>query len=330
MLGLEMLALARAHPKSHPWLENVRGMISLGGVLFGSDLADDAMNAAHTNPPSPTAAKLVAARTYADALQVIPKGAGFLKKAAVVGKNLLALMKFGATMAKLSLPPPGPFNIKDIIKKLKDTLVSASHLDFHAPLDLLHQFLVGAFHLNHSFADYNHNILSVKAFTSALLEAIPQMTRAARLEWWKTSKLPTRGIQYYAIAGTMVDADPSNPVSTTLAGSTVNFNQRLLDFSLVLSSYRDYRTASGVKVNDSQVAAHKVRFWPELHAQLHPGEAPLAGTFLGVVGADHWGLALRVVNETKAGDLNPFPRLTLLQALAAAVAMDLKAGVAKP
>jgi hypothetical protein len=152
---------------------------------------------------------------------------------------------------------------------------------------------------------------------------VEDLSTDARLRWWSTSRLPTRGIRYYAVGGTLSDGESEE--ERRLWDNDTSYNPGSLDHEFLRNGYREFVAASGQRLNDSQVAVVRAQFWPALAALLNPvyRTSPLESRFLGVLGVHHWGLALRDVNKSRDGSTNPFPRLALLKALVGQVARDL-------
>jgi hypothetical protein len=373
MIGLEALWQGQAHPELHAaWMRNVKAMISVGGVVYGSDLADDAVNQAELPLDQAPAShrQLVAVVEHANALQTTEslEGLGGLavwKRPAIHVHNLgvhvhnLAVhVKLVNALVRIFLPdlPPISFDPSQIdprkvdprkidLQKITDSLRAQVEarmtafdrmakerlsLEMATILDQAKGVLLKSFHLG--FRDlgreYNENILRWKATVRAIAQAAPQLSTSHRIHWWNGHTIPTAAgdghrIQYYAVAGTMMEAEGLPSQLLALARNTVGFDYGTLDFGTLLPSYRQMRDGYGVKVNDSQMAAHKARFWPESAPLLNPRQAPYDAHFLGVLGTHHWGLALRVVNQRADGRTNPFPREDLFLSLAATAAKDI-------
>jgi hypothetical protein len=187
-------------------------------------------------------------------------------------------------------------------------------IDLNSPMAMITALMIKSFHINHPVAEYNPNVRKLRELANAVITGVTQLSERERLKWWSENQVPTQGIRYYGIAATM--ADPARPGTAEIAGNPLTSNKELYDYSSLLTSYRGLTDVCGNQLNDSQVASFKERFWPELH----PG---LNSTLLGVAGTDHWGLALRVVNETRGGKkYNPYPREAMLKALATTIVLD--------
>jgi hypothetical protein len=128
-------------------------------------------------------------------------------------------------------------------------------------------------------------------------------------------------IHYYSITASMNDPRTSS-LPEQIAASPFSYNLNSPDYRFLLQSYRELRDGCGFGVNDSQVTVQKARLWPELNTLLNPAQPPLKVHFLGVLAADHWGMALQAVSKMSDGTVNPFPRAALCKAIAGAIARD--------
>lgn len=299
-LGLEMLAQAKEQNAN--WLPDVKAMISLGGVNWGSTLADDTEN------PNAVTFK---------AVQEVKKLRAGLDPGSWTA-TLSAWGTFAANMAFL-----GPELLKHVkspsTADLKASPIS-SGVDGSSVLGLVQMFRehLG---LDNPLNDFANNVRRFETLLDAVLDGVGTLTTHARKAWWSTHALPNE-VKYYAITAAMANPEASDADRTAFNGK-VGYNNSYDDLSL-LQNRLDYETISGVSLNDSQVSVAQAMFLPAAEAQLNPANAGLNSAFLGTVGTHHWGLALQVVNAMKDGRTNPFPREALLKALAAKVALDLE------
>ncbi len=359
-VGLEMLsqAMQERNPGS-PWLAHTRGLIALGGVTYGSSLADVAVNAAHDAKPNKTAVEVAAAQQLVDSLQLVddatlkrdyPVLDDFaLESVRVmrVTENMAAWYKFLTTFSQaeqISGPAALFAKIKDTVAQSRGTDVTSTialALKFAGQYGLLpdmqYQSLSDA--LEHApqiaqellkagqgfISQYSLNIKRFKALVTAARVGAVGLATAERKTWWQTHQIPTQGIRYYSIAASFgVPTDAADVAGQELAQSQIIYNMVSQDYLMLRQNYLDYAHVSSHYVNDSQVAAQRVKFWPELTQALNPNITGLQTTFLGTLGAHHWSLAFREVNHNKDGKMDPFPREALMKSLAAAVALDLE------
>ncbi len=298
-VGLEMVNQAR----KEAWFKKVRAFVGLGGVIYGSDLADQI----HV-PGSKAQRQLNAFEELIGTLKPLDD-VPILKRPGVVAANTAAWARFGKEMVVID---PG---------FAKATLANSKGSDIGSMLGLVKDIWL-KLNLNDFFTDYSVNIHRFLRLGKSILDAVNELTTSARLEWWRQHTVPT-DLSYYAIVATMADPDTAK-MGAANARSVVSYGVDTADYRTLLSGYRDFAKTTGLALNDSQVAVHKSMFWPELHARINPAQEPMNIKFLGVLGTHHWGLALRVVSEMKDGEINPFPREDLLKAIATKIAWDIE------
>lgn len=310
-VGLEVLSAAFAMGQA--WVERVRGFVALGGVVFGSQAADDALRPAPTRLDNPSYRELAALRTLSESLR-IPQGSllGSEGRLAAVWRNGHAWLHFGAEWAAIleALALSGP---KFTLPKL---LRLGRKVDLRPTLGLIGSVVGEAFRWQ-APVWHGASVARFKRLVGGAVAAVESLSTSGRLRWWSASRLPTHNIRYDAIAGTLSDG--------WLGSNDTSYNPGSLDDEFLRNGYREFVAASSQRLNDSQVAVARAQFWPALAALLNPSydAHPLETRFLGVLGVHHWGLALREVNKSRDGSTNPYPRLALLKALVAHVAMDL-------
>ena len=100
IIGLDMLAKARAEKVPPSWFERVRAFVSLAGVVYGSDLADNARNVAGRTPEPRVTTRLRALRRYGDELVEIPIGAPLLTRLRVQKDNAVAVARVVGVFVK--------------------------------------------------------------------------------------------------------------------------------------------------------------------------------------------------------------------------------------
>jgi pimeloyl-ACP methyl ester carboxylesterase len=318
MVALELLA--RAKEKGTPWLSRVEAMTSLGGVNFGSALADDVVNVQNQNPPPQSAQQVALLMQLSDHLQELQNGVPDQQNARLKNANRLLWAQTALVMLKQS-------NL-ETLKNLWDQLLnqvnptSGYALDRFAPLILKMATNYGLTPSlsddlePQSVVDYNRNVTRLKTFINSVYIAITQLSTPARLKWWRENEIPTQCIRYLSINATLAEPDQT-PYGQLINSQNQLFELRTPDALTLQSGYRDFQKISQMAVNDSQVAAQRAMFWPELVAQLNPQNTGMQATHLATLGVSHWGLALRVVYQDRKGLVNPMARRALLLALAA-------------
>ncbi len=328
VVGLDMMARANAHPTANPWIKSVHAMVALGGVTYGSDLADLATNSTGAAQAPASARQLIALEKFGNGLTLIPPDAGSIKKAELVAKNLEAWAAFGADMIKAGASEIGT-KIKHASKQWainKRLIADGFRIDLNGPVSLVVQVFFDTLQFDNPSKDYNLNVLKGKKLIEAVVTGAKQLSEVERLKWWGRTVIPTEGIRYYSVAGTMVDPQDGAPEAAELSSFPKSYNAQLLDYPMLVNNYRGMKGASGVKINDSQVSVNQLRFWPEIATKLNPAQKPMDHTFLALLGTDHWNLAIRQVNVAREGALanpyNPFPREALIKSIATAIVID--------
>ncbi len=316
MTGLEMLS--QADNKKATWLMNVKGMVSLGGVVFGSNLADQMDTAKSVlNVQNSEVKNLLKDLVFLPEIsstdswwikhwtkpgernKLLLKNAGrwtsFLKKVMEVSKinnmeRLKELMQMNAGT-----------DVRAVIPQI----MSSSDLFLKAPL-----------------ANYNSNLKKFKLFAEKIIEAASELKTSSRIQWWQKHKIPLH-VTYYSLSAVM--ADYKNPIEESLGKNPYCYNFPSTDLGMLVENYRDLaKNSGGLTLNDSQMSIEKTIFWPNLIGKLNVQNEGMKSVFLGVLGTHHWGIALQTVNQErdKAGkpNMNPFPRVAILKAIAATAA----------
>jgi pimeloyl-ACP methyl ester carboxylesterase len=308
ILGLEMLAEAKR--ANRPWLKHTKALISLGGVIWGSSLADDAIS----NEQAPMHRLLKAIERTISELELIPESASLAERGAIFTRN---------TKRWLALVSVARAETKEL-NEGKDLLAEARSMiqvDPRSPAFILVS-IWKELGLLKFFSGYNANIQRAQYAFGELAASIRELGTDARLAWWKKNTLP-KNVTYYALTGVMANPE-ANAFEKSVFANAAAYGSGSYDDVMLLQNRKDYEKISGLSVNDSQVAIPQAVFLPKLMAKLNRANRGLRTEFLGVVGTHHWGLALREVNKMSGGQQNGFPREALLRALAGQVISDLR------
>jgi hypothetical protein len=242
----------------------------------------------------------------------------------------------GIDLHKFNSEKPFQFGI-DILKELFDLALKLEN-DFtvNAKVDINASIAQGMGLLNEAFGarNYNSNILRFKVLVDETILAAQDLTTAARLTWWRTHLIPSRGIKYYNVSATMADSDRNliingvvlRPNEQAKLLTRFSYNTDSVDFSKLLGSYNSLKGLGDLINNDSQVSLHKSIFHPKLAPILNPQQQEFQSEVLGLFHTHHWGLTLKTVTQIQASGLNdteePFPRKSLLEAMITALASD--------
>ncbi len=311
-IALEMLARANEDLEKYPWLKQMKAMVSMGGVVYGSAIADlylqGKLNSRRQASEGTKEFKTLAAvNGYID---------GAYNLSLIDPQPLIELLE-GSDKDGGSLPA---FN-------LRATLEMKTELGIVTPQKIA--------------------LLAEKAF-----DGILGMTTKARLDWWRKNTLPKNVVYYGmpAVMAGPIDALKPTPGSASdlsltaaisdqdykaLANSEVAYeDSRSADNKQLKGNYKSYveatseKTNEGIQaLNDSQMALYKVVFWPKINAQLNSSyKSGYKTKLLGVVGTHHWGIAY--THGLNAGTnmkqyYNNFPRTAFLKAIVGTVVLDL-------
>ena len=316
--ALEMLY--QAQKNNSPWLSKVRGVVSLGGVVMGSTLADDAMSTQGLS-----GALIEELMTVVEKLE--PSN-----DRAVIERNNQTWREFAEDAAKIlahKMAPPTPEDLLETLENFGNPEFLASlAVDIRGPLKLAKEMFL-KLGLDAPIKDYVINIQRFKKFMKSTVTGVRELTTAERIKWWQTHEVPTVGIRYYGLAGTFVHprgTDVEREIWKSRQGYNISY-----DTMSLLGSFRKYENLTDIALNDSQVSFAQVQFMPKVLQGLNSKQKPINATSLGVVATHHWGLALQTVYPMMeinlpflphVNDKNPFPRRALLKALAAQVVLD--------
>ena len=304
-LGLDMLVDARRHADLHPWAERLRGFVSLGGVLFGSELADQALN----NGDSADYRLLAEFQALADELEADHEGDSDVERLEHKMANTGRWIEAAAEIADILAAPPQSH------PGLSREPLSGDIPKLSTMTSLLNS-VVSELFLADQKGEYFNDVERFKILIRATRGGLNELSTAQRTSWWRNNTLPS-DLTYFALTGTMAGMTrESGP--DALFGSAY-YGRDTGDFTNLRNSYYSLSLLSGVELNDSQVTVPKGRFWPRLSRQLNPAQQPYEAQFLGVLGSHHWGVALTEGVEPAQGKTNEFPRTVLLEAIAAYV-----------
>jgi hypothetical protein len=307
MVGLQLLSEALENRPD--WLDRVRALVTWDGVTYGSDLADETLD-----PQTSSARELGLLRDLRQSLHPLAPGATWLSDARTVAANTLAWERFARGFVGIGIAP-------SYLRVLLSTLLPGKGTDLGSTLRLA-LGLAEAFGLTdrRAILQYSDNIRHFQTFVDRLDTGIQQLTTPARLRWWRDHRLPTSGIRYYSLAASVIDPLENE----TLADDPLAHLPQLFDYRFLLAVYRHFRASTGFALNDSQIAVHKARLWPELASLLNPEQDKLSVSFLGIAATNHWNAGQSRVIPMHDGARDPFPRRALLGAVAGAIATDLE------
>jgi len=342
--------LAQAQRDHKPWLRNVASLVSLGGVVWGSALADE-VHKSSTNSIHRQLKLLAALRKQLSPLPQADKGIFSASNGMTLLSNTVAWYRFAKDAASLQsseqtsvsdwivqalkqqrIPDPrfvvdllvselmnfGLFN-KEQIAKHQKTLQAALDDAKQGNFLPLYTFLTQLWPKSEitpegfdSFTlKYNMDLKRFEKLAAASTQAVFELTTDSRLEWWRSHEVPMH-VHYYSVSATM--ADPA----TDLGQNPWGYVPGSPDDQALVKNWQNFQKVEisgeyrGTALNDSQVAVQKTVFWPQLIASLNPKNKGLQATALGVLGTHHWGMTLPVVTQTRPISLNGNDQTTIV------------------
>ena len=272
------------------WAHGLKGMISLGGVLYGSEIAQSAMTEGHEKQKLAKSLKKLLRLKESSSISDIKKNIEIWRQ----------FMKETASSSDVSTSekPEDPAEISNLW--VAKTAMKAFH-----SLGL-HNFIFG----------YTSSVKRFKKLIRESIHSLENLSYTGRINWWKQNTIPS-DLKYFAITGVMEDSRYDN--EELIESEKWGFYQGkdLPDYKLLLrQSFYDIKNFSGVELNDSQVSVHRAMFWPELHMKLNPNQRKYSSHYLGVLGTHHWGMAFPYAFESKDKRIHPFNRELLLKSIA--------------
>lgn len=294
--------------KDYSWETNLRGMISLGGVIYGAALADAAFDEA--DPLQAIAGRI---KELSDSLEIPADDAGTIASLAAATRNsgrwVAAAAEVTASALKLSFDPG--LGLEEI---------SPDWIRLDANVRMMKDIAFEKFDLaDTAISNYFLNIKKFKWIIDRAFEGIQTLTTASRIEWWKNHKIPTH-IKYYSLSGVMPDVSTEAGGVSALAGNPVAFNTKAIDYLALRVSYYELFRVSKNQLTDSQSSVEGSRLVYDINKVLNPNQEPFDSRYMGILGVDHWGMSFPVSTLTQNDERSPFPRSILIQTIANFVA----------
>jgi len=314
-VALQMLSMTKkdgvAHDDSkYAWTKHVKGLVSLGGVLFGTEAADTIFYNGHVNKKIcdllTSTIETVAYSHEGDF--------GSMAHAQEVASNTKLFMEMSVELALIASKKEISKNMNAEFKDL-----GAPSPDYMKTAKMMTKFLFGTFHLKEAVSEYYENIKKFKVVVNYMEDAVVELTTHERMRWWSSHTIPVEGMQYLSIGATM--GDPRSLKTKEHASFNILQLSDSADFQALRGFYYDLLTDSfGKQLNDGQVSVDRAMFWPALVKQLNPKQPDFRSTFLGIHGGHHWNLALPNVFD---GTQDPFPRDVMVEAIATFISQDI-------
>eukprot|EP01105_Mastigella_eilhardi_P007451 TRINITY_DN18887_c0_g1_i1.p1 TRINITY_DN18887_c0_g1~~TRINITY_DN18887_c0_g1_i1.p1 ORF type:complete len:562 (-),score=132.18 TRINITY_DN18887_c0_g1_i1:46-1530(-) len=277
------------------WGNDVRGIITIAGVNFGTPVADCAIGDVNSDPPSLCDSfdiELSEIKSLSD--ELVPDISHVVQNGILWAEALGILLE-----SELNKPTIPEMNDLELIwPSLYKTWQ-----------ELLKDVLFDEFDLRHPVEDYAGNVVRFQTAVTAIYDCVWMLTTAARASWWATHTVPT-DITYMTVTGTQPDA-------------AVNVGPKVhTDTYMMRESFYQMIMMGGGALNDAQVSHPRGLFLPAVHQRLNTAQKPYTSHWLGSVQATHWGVAIGAVFPSPDGWRDPFPRAALMKAIATFAAMQ--------
>ncbi|MBF0443932.1 MAG: hypothetical protein HQK54_18635, partial [Oligoflexales bacterium] len=246
LVALTYLNHLKENTDSHPWSNEIKGMISLSGVLHGTAISDTALD---ENEPK---------HGLVEKLDKLTEGLVDSANPKTIASNSVLWASFLADMTgELSKKSdPDALISKEKIKSPSFSQNAIVRTIYKAFMSL---------GLNKPIRDYPQNVRRFKIFYQKVREGMVGMSTEARMKWWSENQIPA-DITYYAINGTMADAYREGIVSPLIDSRYLG--PQTTDYKFLRGSFYDIYNYTKVDLNDSQVAVHRSTFWPDMHMAL--------------------------------------------------------------
>lgn len=306
-VALHMASQSVEH-QGEAWARKLSGVITLGGVIYGTPLADVTRQEGHIM-------QRILARLHvlSDSLQECSPEDGVFGRSRKVASNSAAWITASAELGWLSTSMPSH-------PELAWESISSSTPDTGRMWKLITKILFSdAVRLDQPVSDYCGNVTRFRTMVREVQEGLDTLTTEDRVAWWQTHTLPAK-MKFFSITGTMGDRTPGEGSAWAHVSNTIAYNPGSIDFKSLRGNFYDLVDSGGVELNDSQVAVQRGRFWPRLMPVMNPAQARVNTYFMGVLGEHHWGFAFPEAVAMRESNKNPFPRTTLMRAMGAFVA----------
>lgn len=312
-VALELIARSVVRPDQQIWASKIKGTIGLGSVVYGTAVADEALD----DPTSQNGKAIAILRNLVNQLQDRPtEGGGMpsrLNETKIVAQNTLAwqaaLKQFldlnvGAK-SQSGLSVVEVFNQEAALRSQNESLQAP---DFQGNLKYVFDFGTDLFKLDCPLACYFDNVKGFKILITKVIEGLGTLTVKSRMEWWQKTDFP-QNIRMLSITGTMPDRIKNGELSPLFFSPF--YGKGTVDFNKILRpAFYGNAAVDGTEINDSQVNNFNARYWPSMF----PNRLNKS-YYLGSMGTHHWGFSFPTAIENANGEINVFPRSALMAAI---------------
>lgn len=312
-VGLDFLSYMNEKPVGeYPWFQRVKGLVSLGGVLYGAQAPDRALS----GDDSPDAKTVKILRKFITDLQSEPpeglSGQAYAREvAARVSKNMATWTQLIKDL-NVAGGDPSQKTKGSILLAQEEALRHQDHFPEKAGIlanfETFKSILFDLLTMQCPVQCYFQNIRAFKQILGSFLLGVDELTTATRLRWWDEAKLPPK-FRILSITATMPGPPAGNQLSPLLASPYIGY--RSPDFvSRLRPGYYSCLDSGAGPLNDSAISVARARYWPQLDSV-----SGRRHDYLGILGAHHYGLAFPYAVADKNRNPNSFPRALLLGAI---------------
>jgi hypothetical protein len=314
IVGLELLRatdlMHRRDGKSFPWIDRIHGLVSLGGVLYGSELADHAFK-------DQASVQSKMRQSLQNLVSELKEGPSNLCSTlfnpefrSIAAHNINVYTNAIRAMMTTSYEPTrGKIGLLIAEEKLRHMSYGRTYPGIFANFDQVQKLLFEIINIKSPVACYSDNVKAFKKIVSSVIEGANTLTTDARLKWWQSAQL-NKKFRILSLSGTM--PGPVNNQKLSPIISLPYYGYQSPDFIFVQRpSYYVMLENGASNLNDSAVTAHRSRYWPQLD--------PVQGRSydqLGILGSHHFGIAFHMAISDCKGTPNFFPRTEMVSALA--------------
>lgn len=303
-MALEVASRVHTSSSSATWGSKFAGVMSLGGSIYGSPLADGAL--IRTTPTG----KIY--RRFADLsrdLETCIDGETAEVRQQKTADNVVAWNEGLSDLR--SLVSALPVNDELAWEGFATTVSEDGRFGRR-----IHRALADdALRLTTAVPTHCTDVARFKKLYSALSAGILSDSTSARHTWWQTHTIPG-DMKLFALTSVMGNVSTSSTTVWPLTTNTTAYDPNTIDMKSARADFYDVFAATGIALNDGTLPLTRARFWPALMTQENVSQPAIRTYFLGTLGTYHGGLVHAESVETPGVGANPFPRALLLKALA--------------
>jgi hypothetical protein len=312
-VGLDFLThINEQGSQKYPWSKRIRGLVSLGGALYGSQAPDRAISGDNSDDSK----TVIILRNFISEIMIEPPSdltsQAYAKEATVrIGKNMATWSRLIAEMNAIGRDPSQKSTFSKLLAEeeaLRHTADIPEKAGIISNFETLKNVLFGLLSMKCSIQCHFQNVKASKQILQSFIDGVDELTTQKRLAWWDEHKLPAH-IRLLSIAATMPGPPVNRQLSTLLASPYIGYRSPDFVSRLRPGYYASLETGAGF-LNDSAIGVARARYWPQLDSVTGRRH-----DYLGILGAHHYGIAFPYAVADKNSTPNPFPRSLLLAAI---------------